>query len=172
MTTRIQLTLFVPPPSADAIEAVRRVLDPIQFGLIPAHVTLCREDELQGIDPALLQQRLEAAKEIEALTLAFGAAEEFSTHGVLLPCVSGEKEFRELRQAIFGPGAVRRQQAHITLAHPRNPKAAGNSLAAAQSLGNNLKVSFTSVCRIRQDSGTPWQVLQRVSLAAAARSDA
>ena len=149
---------------------MRRILDPVQFVLIPAHVTLCREDELEGISPALLQQRLERS-EINPLTLAFGPPEDFSTHGVLLPCVSGEEEFRALRQVILGSGATRLQHPHITLAHPRNPKVVRNRLATAQTL-DNLKITFASVCRIEQDLGAPWKVLQRLPLAAAAASDA
>ena len=171
MATRIQLTLFLSSAAAERVEAVRQVLDPVQFSLIPAHVTLCREDELEGLSPALLQQRLKVSG-IGALSLIFGAAEHFSTHGVLLPCISGEEEFRALREAVLGKDAIRLQLPHITLAHPRNPKAPGNNLTAAAALGSGLEVGFASVCRIQQDGTAPWQLLQRFPLAAAEGSDA
>ena len=150
---------------------MRQVLDPVQFGLIQAHVTLCRDDELEGLDPAMVQRRLEA-NGVKPITLAFGQAERFSTHGVLLPCIAGEDEFQALRQLILGSETIRRQPPHITLAHPRNPKSPGNSLAAAANIGAEVRIRFTTVCRIQQDAGAPWQVLQRFALAAAEDSDA
>ena len=171
MTTRLQLTLFLAGPGAERVEAVRRTLDPVQLSLIPAHVTLCREDELEGLGPALLRQRL-AASGIRPLTLVFGSAQEFSTHGVLLPCISGEEEFRALREVVLGSETIRLQQPHITLAHPRNPKAPGNNLAAAASLASGLKARLTSICLIQQAGSAPWQVLERIELAAAEGSDA
>ena len=45
MGVRRQLTLFLAGEMAAAVEAVRRVVDPEQYRLIPAHVTLCREEE-------------------------------------------------------------------------------------------------------------------------------
>ena len=171
MATRVQLTLFLSGPAAERVEAVRRVLDPVQFKLIPAHVTLCREDELEELRPLLLQRRLKASG-IGPLNLVFGPAEEFSTHGVLLPCISGEEEFRALREAVLGTTVMRSQQPHITLAHPRNPKAPGNNPTAAAALGSGLKARLASVCRVQQDGGEPWQVLQRLPLPAAEGSDA
>lgn len=171
MAVRVQITLFLPPPVAEQVEAVRRVLDPVQLALIPAHVTLCRDEELEGLGPELLQRKLRAAGELGPLTLTFGAAERFSTHGVLLSCTSGEERFRALRQVILGSSAVRPQRPHVTLAHPRNPRAPGNDLAAARRLGE-LEVTFTEVCHIRQDPGAAWRVVQRVPLAAAAGREA
>jgi hypothetical protein len=51
VTIRRQLSLYVPEPIATRLEAVRRVLDPVQHALIPAHVTLCRDDELEALSP-------------------------------------------------------------------------------------------------------------------------
>lgn len=45
-TFRRQLSLFVPEPARGPVDAVRQALDPQQHALIPAHVTLCRESEL------------------------------------------------------------------------------------------------------------------------------
>jgi hypothetical protein len=49
LNTRAQLTLFAAGSVAEGIEEVRKVLDPAQFNLIAAYVTLCREDELEGL---------------------------------------------------------------------------------------------------------------------------
>lgn len=166
MTTRIQLSLFLSGPDAARIEALRRVLDPVQARLIPAHVTLCREDELEGLDAALLQRRL-AASGVGALTLDFGAPERFGSHGVLLPCVGGEQAFRALRDVVLGSGAIRLQRPHLTLAHPRNPRAPGNELEAAAGLAGGLSARFASVCRIQQQGDDAWQLLQCFALPAA-----
>jgi len=45
-----QATLFVPPPFDISIEAVRAHNNPLQFGLIRAHLTLCREDKVADWD--------------------------------------------------------------------------------------------------------------------------
>ena len=170
VNSRVQLTLFVAGCPAARIEEVRRSLDPVQFGLVAAHVTLCREDELEGLNTAILQRRL-SGPEARPITLTFGAPEPFSTHGILLPCVSGEESFQALRRLILGSATVRRQAPHITLAHPRNPKSAGNSLAAASGLREGLTIRFGSVCLIRQDGSSPWRVTECFDLAAAEDSE-
>ncbi|MBE2186447.1 MAG: hypothetical protein IAE99_06720 [Rhodothermales bacterium] len=50
---RRQLTLFVPPPRAEPIETVWRLVDPVQHRLIAAHVTLARGDGPGGFVLAL-----------------------------------------------------------------------------------------------------------------------
>lgn len=161
-STRTQLTLFVPAPHAGPIEAVRRVLDPVQASLIAAHVTLCREDELAALPAEALRERLAGAG---PLTLAFGAPVAFDGHGILLPCVRGEREFRALRVHVLGRDDVRDQRPHLTLAHPRNPRAPGNSLAHASALRQLEAIPFATACRIRQDGAAPWRVLESFALA-------
>lgn len=155
---RTQLSLFIPPSAATTLEAVRRVVDPVQAALIPAHVTLCREADLTGITPSLLQARL-ATESIAPLTLHFGAAVRSEAHGLLLPCVSGADAFAALRRVVLGPDAARLETAHLTLAHPRNPRAPGNDLAATRMIPAPLEISFCEVQWIEQDTpGQPWRV--------------
>lgn len=163
MTTRIQLSMYVPEPEAGVLEAVRRKLDPVQSSLIPAHVTLCRENELAFVGPEELNSRLTDAH-ANSVTLHFGRPEPFHEHGILLPCIAGEQEFRALREQVLGTRAIRLQSPHITLAHPRNPKAAGNSLANANVLPETISVTFTSVKLIEQTGITPWSVLRTFEL--------
>lgn len=163
LNPRIQLSLYVPQPMAAELEAVRELLDPLQARLIPAHVTLCREDELADLEPAVIRSRL-AAPEAAPVTLRFGPPEPFFEHGILLPCIDGESEFQALRRRVFGSTAIRRQAPHITLAHPRNPKAPHNSLANAGRLPGDLVVTFREVHRIQQEGTTPWRVLERYTL--------
>lgn len=156
------------------LDVLRATLDPVQHGLIPAHVTLCREDELHPLAPSELADDLAAAVALRfadraeshaahPISLVFGAAESFDGHGILLPCIDGEADFHALRSAILaaaiGHDALRRPAAHVTLAHPRNPRAPGNSLASARRLPVPLSLTFREVRLIEQVDAAPWRVL-------------
>ena len=158
---RRQLTLFVPDAWAASLERVRSVLDPVQHGLIAAHVTLCREDELAGVDASSLDERLPGAG---ALTLGFGPAQRFAGHGVLRPCIAGTGAFEALRQRALGRADLRTAQAHLTLAHPRNPRAPGNVDARLAESAAPLQLRFDEVAWIEQDGDAPWAVLRRWAL--------
>jgi 2'-5' RNA ligase len=165
MPTRHQLTLFVPPHAAVPIEAVRRAADPVQHGLIAAHVTLGREDELPDLSE--LEARLAAAPP-PLLTLTFGRAEAFGGHGLLLPCTAGATDFQRLRHQVLGPAPVRDHTAHLTLAHPRNPRAPGNGPAAALALPASPDVTFREISLIEQVGRTAWRRLWSVPLSGGA----
>lgn len=154
-TVRRQLTLFAAGPTGDAIERVRAQLDPVQHALIAAHVTLCREDEIEGITVEELGRRLGDAG-TTPLTLTFGAPEAFSGHGVLLPCVDGEPAFHHLRTALLATDAIRRHAPHITLAHPRNPRADANVPGIWSSLVTPITLTFDRVDLIEQVDGGVW----------------
>lgn len=159
--TRLQLTLFVPEPAAGTIEGMRRVLDPVQHALIAAHVTLCREDELA--DVADLRNHLRESPP-PALDLVFGSAEGSSGHGILLPCIGGADAYQSLRVAVVGTSTVPISHPHITLAHPRNPRAPGNDIATARELPSPLRVRFDAVSLIEQRDGAPWRTIWSVPL--------
>jgi 2'-5' RNA ligase superfamily len=101
------------------------------------------------------------AKPVE---LTFGTPEQFSTHGVLLPCIAGGEAFQELRRHMLGRTATRRHQAHITLAHPRNPRATENVEENIGDLVQGVAITFQTVALIRQEGGRPWSVLSRYEL--------
>lgn len=157
MPIRSQLSLFVPLDANAEIEAIRRIVDPVQSGLIPAHVTLCREDELAGLDLSELEARLRRAQQ-GRLTLQFGPPERFGEHGILLPCVRGTAEFKSLREVVLASAEVRPHAPHLTLAHPRNPKAPGNDLNSAANLRGGLRVTFKEIHIIEQQDNAPWMV--------------
>lgn len=154
-----------------ALDALRAALDPVQHGLIPAHVTFAREDELDALTASDLAAALGATfagrarsyANVAALTLTFGAAVSFDGHGILLPCVDGEADFHALRSEILAPAisraALRRPAAHLTLAHPRNQRAPGNALATALRLPAPLSLTFGEVRLIEQVGAAPWRVL-------------
>ena len=156
---RLQLTLFVPESISGMIESVRRVVDPVQHRLIPAHVTLCREDELETF--AGWRERLESLKPGEiALCLRFGRAEPSSGHGLLLPCIEGIDRFRKLRRSILGSDAIRDSQPHLTLAHPRNPKSAANSIELTLQLPETFEIEFPAIRLIEQVDSSPWRTIE------------
>lgn len=167
-TTRDQLSLFLGGPGAQALNACRALLDPVQARLIPAHVTVCREDELQELPAgglAALTARLHGSAPLD---LQFGAPERFGGHGVLLPCTAGQAGLDALRRRLLGRDDVRAQPAHITLAHPRNPRAPGNGDALPERLAVS-SWALTDLRWIRQVDGGVWATVARFSLGPAPR---
>lgn len=161
---RTQLSLYVTADAAAALNAVRLVVDPEQSRLIPPHVTLCRDEELAGVSPGAVGERLAAAA-VGALTLTFGPVESFGTHGLLLPCVGGSPEFERLRALALGVTPPRAQLPHLTLAHPRNPRAPGNVAGAARELRVPLVLTFTRVHWIEQEGAeSPWRIRHTFAL--------
>lgn len=160
---RTQLSLYAPSSSAGVIESARRLLDPVQAELIPAHVTLCREDELDSVDIASLEAMLQASK-AEPITLKFGRVEVFQGHGLLLPCIEGEAQFLKLRQLVLGSTAIRHHAPHITLAHPRNPRAIANQSINHALVPVGLTITFDRLHVIQQTAASAWQVLAELKL--------
>jgi hypothetical protein len=162
--TRRQLTLFVQSREAPLIEHVRALVDPVQFGLIAAHVTLCREDEIRALRPETLSLHIRSLA-LETLRLVFGGPQSMDGHGVLLPCRDGEAAFQQLRSAILAPAIPRHMHPHITLAHPRNPHAAGNTPTAFAVFSDEpLTLTFATVSLIEQHGAQPWRTIARASL--------
>lgn len=161
---RRQLTLFIPGAVAAHVESVRRIMDPLQHRRIRAHVTLCRDAELEALAPEALQERLHAARP-GPLTLRFGPPERFEGHGMLLGCTAGHADYKRLREVLLGHGLERLERPHITLAHPRNPKAPGNLLANASILEHGISVTFRTVSLVEQQDGGAWAELAGWALA-------
>jgi 2'-5' RNA ligase superfamily len=161
--TRKQLSMYVPSPDGIQLELVREALDPVQAGLIPAHVTLCREDEIDQLSTSEIEATLRSSA-LRPVTLCFGRPVIFQGHGVLLPCVAGEQAFHQLRTHVLGTTAIRRHAPHITLAHPRNPPSSKSSLADAMGLPDNLSYTFAKIAYIEQIGAAPWRVLQGFTL--------
>ena len=160
---RLQLSLYVAEPEAQALDALRALLDPVQQALIPAHVTLARDGDINTRSGPDWRERIAALRE-PALQLRFGTAEPLHEHGIVLRCIDGADRFEALRARVLGPSALRLEP-HITLAHPRNPRAPGNSLASARErLPAGLELRFDSLNLIEQHDGGRWRVLSRAPL--------
>ncbi len=155
--------MFVPANVGNSIEAMRQILDPVQARRIPAHVTLCREDEITGLAYDNLAHRISGLHH-DQITLDFGRPSIFCGHGILLACIAGERSFHALRVNVLDSTNIRVQKPHITLAHPRNPRATGNSMDNALLLPDIFSITFPTVCLIEQMDGGPWAVLEEFSL--------
>ncbi|MFZ6657480.1 2'-5' RNA ligase family protein [Undibacterium sp. TJN19] len=162
--TRQQLSMYAAADAVKDIEALRAIVDPVQHGLIPAHITLCREDELA--DYPAIKNRLQKLS-WSVLSLRFGRPEVFSGHGILLHCIDGEDEFHHLREHLLDSIHIRNQRPHITIAHPRNPQASGNALAQALTLPETITVRFPAIYLIEQTGREPWRILETYALTAA-----
>lgn len=151
------------------MEAIRLALDPVQAALIPAHVTLCREDEIERLDPSSIFSKVEMWAH-GPIDLSFGQPRYFNGHGVLLPCEQGSGQFHALRRWLLRDSSAREHQAHLTLAHPRNPKTIGNTAAALAACPQALELRFASVALIEQHGAGPWNTLRESALGGKARS--
>lgn len=150
MQTRRQASLYL--NDAPLIESVRMRFNPAQAKLIPAHVTLIREDEVADWDE--LHQQLKSVGDIE-LTLQFGAPKR-EANLVYLPVVSGTYEFDELRSALLPGTTPRKHNPHLTVIHPRNGICTDAIFEEILDALSAFEATFTTVSLIEQTDGGPW----------------
>ena len=124
----------------------------------PHHVTLCREDDFDDF------QRIERPRWrlLNRLAWASDVQESFGGQGLLLSCREGLEEFSALRRLILYE--IKNQHPHITLAHPRNPKAYVDSIQAALTLPTSIVVTLPAIHLIRQQPFDTWQILRTYKL--------
>ena len=136
---RIQLTLFVDEKQSAAIERIRQKFNPLQYRLIRAHVTLCREDEIESIEKVL--------------------------HN-LLPANDILHSFRTLRsQVLYGIiEAPRNHEPHITLMHPRNSICTDDIFQQIIKINLPTIITFGKVSLIEQVEIEPWKIIQEFDL--------
>lgn len=158
---RRQLTLFLPPDPQAMVDQIRKRLDPRQHALIPAHVTLCRDDELAPW-PSLCR-RLANFREF-ALTMKFGEPQVLPDGCVLLRPTHGAEQYQHLRQSILGPSA-NVHGAHLTLLHPRHATDVVYDLAEIKLALAGLTVTFRKIALIEQCGSGPWLVRQEYGVA-------
>lgn len=159
---RRQLTLFLPPEQRAVVEPFRQRLDPRQHALIPAHVTLCRDDELA--DWPTLERRLSGLSAF-SLTLRFGAPQVLPDGCILLRPTHGAEQYQDLRRFVLGPSAPT-HGAHLTLLHPRHATGATPDLTEVAAALAGLTATFRTIALIEQRDSNPWQVLREYGRAA------
>lgn len=158
---RRQLTLFVDPKYAEAIESARKAFNPVQFGLIKSHVTLCREDEIAVLEPVIHHI---STLELGGITIDFGPPVRFGNEnsGVLLPAIGDISAFQALRSAILR-GIVdqpRPSEPHITLMHPRNSTCSDSIFENIARRVFPTTIPFASISLIEQIDDGSWKVLR------------
>lgn len=152
---RRQASLFL--PASNQIESARLRYNPIQARLIPAHVTLCREDEVSDWDA--FRAGLESLVPFE-ITLTFGVPVR-EHNFVYLPVREGLEDYQEFRRKILSEDA-RDQTPHVTLIHPRNGTCTDEIFAdIVATIDTPLQCTFCEVMLIEQEDDEVWRVISR-----------
>lgn len=159
---RRQLTLFVDPSDAVTIEQTRQKFNPRQFEIIKAHVTLCREDEIENLEQVISNLFLLTQTQ-QNIFIEFGKVARFDNgKGLFLPATNDKKEFENLRsKALFRLyDNPRNQEPHITLMHPRNSTCTDDIFRQIEKQNFPTKLEFKRISLIEQENGGQWRTLK------------
>lgn len=152
---RKQITLFVPEPFRSQIDPIRQRFNLVQYSLIAAHVSLCREDEVN--DWATIQATARQITSIN-ISLSFGTPTR-ENNLVYLPVVGSTNDFDELRRRILDDANCRKQQPHITLIHPRNGTCSIQQFELICELAKEWTITFHNLTFIKKIGDSPWRNL-------------
>ena len=157
MTSQRQATLYLPLTDSTAIESVRSRFNRVQFDLIRAHVTLCREDEVSDWDK--LASRLSNLGSIK-VTLTFGMPVR-DNNLVYLPATGSTESYDALRRSLLSTrnSLPRKYHPHITIVHPRNGICSDSVFDEISSHLKPFTTTFRSVTLIEQVDGETWHDL-------------
>lgn len=160
---RKQLTLFVNEPNGN-IEKIRSQFNPKQYHLIPAHVTLCREDEIEPIE--ITMERINSISIKKPIRIEFEKVERFAEgKGVYISAFSNYTEFKELRKLVLGQTKLKKEQVpHITLMHPRNSNCTNEIFEKICKFNLPTRLEFRKISLIEQHNGGIWNVLQEFEI--------
>ena len=156
---RRQLTLFVSEQN-ELIERLRAEFNPVQYNLIPAHVTLCREDEIEPIEKII--ENINSIKLKAPLQIQLNRAQRFADgKGVMLPAKGENLAFHELRKSALGLSEFPKEyQPHLTLMHPRNSTCTDEIFERINRTELPTELSFDKIHLIEQTNGGKWNVLK------------
>jgi len=142
------------------IEALRSRYNPVQARLIPAHVTLCREDEVTDWD--VFRTSVDSLCPIE-ITLTFGIPVR-EDNFVYLPVQKGLGDLQEFRRTVLRKEA-RDLSPHLTLIHPRNGVCTDQIFAdISATIFSPFQYTFREVMVIEQENGGVWHVISRLGI--------
>ncbi|MDJ1504846.1 2'-5' RNA ligase family protein [Xanthocytophaga agilis] len=164
VSKRLQLTLFVDETVSQTIEKVRHQFNPEQYNLIKAHVTLCREDELE--DLTQVYKNLNSLK-FSGIEIRFGQPVRFAEgKGVFLPAEGENETFYTLRNYILQDVVQepKRPEPHITLMHPRNSTCTDEIFTQIKATSFPQSIHFTRISLIEQMGGEEWNVIKELML--------
>jgi len=160
---RRQLTLFL-QDNFETIEKIRQKFNPKQYRLIKAHVTLCREDEIENLDQILNNL---SSLNGQKITICFEHPTRFDNgKGVFLKAHSDLKEFEKLRREILQNVVAepRKQIPHITLMHPRNSTCNDEIFDEINQETFPSIITFSKISLIEKRNDDEWKVLKNISL--------
>ena len=161
---RKQITLFVVENQSLEIEKVREKFNIDQFKLIKAHLTLCREDELEQFEKVMINLN---KLDFKSFFLKVGKPILFSSeNGILLPVIGNTEAFNVLRSEILN-GIIenpRNQEPHITLMHPRNSICSNEIFTEIQNYNFPFQFKFDKVSLIEQVFGKKWNIIEEFKL--------
>jgi 2'-5' RNA ligase len=161
---RRQLTLFIAEQN-ETIERIRVQFNPIQYNLIAAHLTLCREDEIEPIEKVI--ENIQSITKAEPLRLEFDAPERFENgKGVFIPAKKSNAAFSELRKTILKGlnNQPREHIPHITLMHPRNSTCTDIIWEHIQKQELPGELLFDKISLIEQHNGGRWTIIEQFSM--------
>lgn len=157
---RRQLTLFVSKNEVNVIEQIRKKYNPIQYNLIAAHITLCREDELEKWE--FIEQNLAKLRQLP-IVIHFDKIERFAEgKGLFIPAKAQQEAFEQLRKIIL-KGVIeqpRKHHAHLTLMHPRNSTCTDTTFNKIKIVALPKYLVFDTITLIEQENGGVWQKLK------------
>lgn len=154
---RRQLSLFLPEPWRGVADAVRQRVDPQQHARIPAHVTLCRDEELESWVP--VRNILATLPEIN-ITLSFGNPMRLDDGCVMLPAIGDTSGYDGLRKKLLGVN-YRVHKPHITILHPRHAIGRMDDLVVLAAELPSVTLQFIEAVAIEQINGGVWNVIER-----------
>lgn len=136
---------------------MRRKYDRNQFDIIPAHVTLCDDDEVEPWD--LVADALRSLKRID-IALSLGAVTRLTDGCVLIPVVGSTSSYDQARQQILGE-RYKPRAPHITLLHPRHSAGKEHLFAAIKKEVLPAFVRLNEISLIEQIDSRAWNVVER-----------
>jgi 2'-5' RNA ligase len=163
ISKRKQLTLFLQTSETALIERIRQQFNPKQFELIKAHVTLCREDEIENLDAVLANL---ASLKMQPITIYFDKPERFDNGKGVYLSAKNYDSFNKLRECVL-KGIIdipRNQTPHITLMHPRNSTCTDYVFEQIVKEDISLEYSFNEISLIEQINAGKWQTINQFSL--------
>jgi len=161
--SRKQLTLFINKPNGN-IEKIRAECNSEQHSLISAHVTLCREGEIEKIDKVI--DRIKSINLKKPIRIEFKKVERFAEgKGVLIPATDKNDEFRELRKSVLGQTKLTKEQyPHITLMHPRPSVCTNEIFNKIEKQDLPTELLFEKISLIEQINGGKWNVVKEFNI--------
>ena len=161
---RRQLTLFPAEPNG-VIEKIWAAFNPVQYQLIAAHVTLCREDEIEPIESVL--KNIRSIQLDHSIKIQFNSIERFDNgKGVLMTAGNNNADFYELRKTVLkgimqSPGE---HLPHITLMHPRNAVCTDAIFTQIKNFKLPGVLRFDTISLIEQRNRERWKTIEQFSI--------